>query len=178
MTITRSPTYLRDLEMFFSAKPLNSLQSTIGACMMMEVYKEVVQCVADKGQRATISEPATFDVKGMPSEGLAKVRHVGAWAIRKVVSDHHKYVRSNMATTNKSTHSSVFRRLQIASLLEEHLIGNFESLKDSTKYPETLSVTEDLQFRNRGLTHIEDHAYEFFLEAEVARVGVVNNNKL
>jgi len=85
MMITRSAAYLRDLEMFFSAKPLNTLQSTVGACMMMEVYKEAVRCVAEKVQGAAISEPASFDVKGMPNEGLAKVRHVGAWTIRKVV---------------------------------------------------------------------------------------------
>lgn len=138
--------------------------------MMMEVCKEVVQCTAGKVQGAAISEPASFDVKGRPNEGLAKVHHVGAWTIRKGVSDHHKYVRSNKVTTNKSTNSSVFRRLKIASLLQEHLIANYETLKDSTKYPETLTLKEDRQFCNRGLTRIEDHAYEFLLEEEVARM--------
>ena len=175
MMITRSPDYLRDLEMFFSTKPLNRLQSTVGACMMTETYKEVVKCVADKVHRVSISEPAAFDVKSMSSEGLAKVRHVGAWAIRRVVRDHQKYVQSNLVTKNRSTHDSVFRRMQIASLLEEHLVGNYESLKDRTKYSETLCVTEDRQFRSRGLTHIEDQAYEFFLEVEVARVGLMND---
>ncbi|CAH3171356.1 unnamed protein product [Porites lobata] len=117
---------------------------------MTETYKEVVKCVADKVHRVSISDPAAFDVKSMCSEGLAKVCHVGAWAIRRVV----------------------------ASLLVEHLVGNYESLKDRTKYPETLCVTEDRQFRSRGLTHIEDWAYEFFLEAEVARVGLMNDYRL
>ena len=118
-----------------------------------ETYKEVVKCVADKVHRVSISEPAAFDVKSMSSEGLAKVRHVGAWAIRRVVGDHQKYVQSNLVTKNRSTHDSVFRRMQVASLLEEHLVGNYESLKDRTKNPETLCVTEDRQFRSRGLTH-------------------------
>ena len=78
MMITRSPDYLRDLEMFFCTKPLNRLQSTVGACMITETYKEVVKCVADKVHRVSISEPASVDVKSMCSEGLAKVRHVGA----------------------------------------------------------------------------------------------------
>ena len=39
-------------------------------------------------------------------------------------------------------------------------------------------VTEDRQLRNRGLSHIEDGAYEFFLEAEVLRVNFLNDNKL
>lgn len=92
--------------------------------------------------------------------------------------DHQKYVQSNLVTKNRSTHDSVFRCMQVASLLEEHLVGNYESLKDRTKYPETLCVTEDRQFRSRGLTHIEDWAYEFFLEAEVARVGLMNDYRL
>ena len=178
MMITRSQDYLRDLEMFFSTKPLNRLQSTVGACMMTETYKEVVKCVADKVHRVSTSEPAAVDVKSMCSEGLAKVRHVGAWAIRRVVRDHQKYVQSNLVTKNRSTHDSVFRRMQVASLLEEHLVGNYESLKDRTKYPETLCVTEDRQFRSRGLTHIEDWAYEFLLEAEVAHVGLMNDYRL
>ena len=178
MMITRSPDYLRDLEMFFCTKPLNRLQSTVGACMITETYKEVVKCVADKVHRVSISDPAAFDVKSMCSEGLAKVCHVGAWAIRRVVRDHQKYVQSNLVTKNRSTHDSVFRHMQVASLLVEHLVGNYESLKDRTKYPETLCVTEDRQFRSRGLTHIEDWAYEFFLEAEVARVGLMNDYRL
>ena len=178
MMITRSQDYLRDLEMFFSTKPLNRLQSTVEACMMTETYKEVVKCVADKVHRVSISDPAAFDVKSMCSEGLAKVCHVGAWAIRRVVRDHQKYVQSNLVTKNRSTHDSVFRRMQVASLLEEHLVGNYESLKDRTKYPETLCVTEDPQFRSRGRTQIEDWAYEFLLEAEVARVGLMNDYRL
>ena len=67
------------------------LQSTIVASMMMETYKEVVYCVSEKVQRAAISQPAAFNVKDMPSEGLAQGHNVGAWAIRKVVNDHRKY---------------------------------------------------------------------------------------
>ena len=48
-----------------------------------------------------------------------------------------------MVTANKPTRNSVFRRFQIASILDEQLIWNLESLKDSTKYPETSSVTEN-----------------------------------
>ena len=143
MLLTRSTAYLRDMEMFFNVKPINRLQATIGACLMVEVYKEVTKSIADKVQTATISEPPTFDVKGMPAEGLAKIRHIGAWAIRKVVTNQQRYIRANMMTSNESTHCSVNRRHEIASLLEEHLIANFETLSATTKYHPTLSVTED-----------------------------------
>ena len=98
MMITRSRDYLRDLEMFFSSNPLKRLQSTVGGFTMMEKYKEVVKCVADKVHRESISEPAAFHVKGTSSESLAKVSHVGAWAIRRVLRDHQNYVPANQVT--------------------------------------------------------------------------------
>lgn len=178
MLITQSASFMRDMEMFFDAKPLNSVQSAIGAFLMMGVYKDVAKCVADKVERATVNDPLAFDVKAMPSEGLGKIRHIGAWAIRKVVSDQKRYVRSNMMSTNEQTRLSVLKRLKLASLLEEHVIANFEALSASTQYPETLAVSEDRQFRNRGLSHIEDLAFEFFLEAEATRVSCLNDHKL
>ena len=57
------------------------------------------------------------------------------------------------------------------SLLEDHIIANFCQLDGSSAYPGTLLVTEDKQYRSRGLTHIEDSAYEFFLKLEELRVG-------
>lgn len=38
-------------------------------------------------------------------------------------------------------------------------------------------MTEDRQFYNRGLSHIEDGVYEFFLEAAVLRVAILNDQK-
>ena len=48
-------------------------------------------------------------------------------------------------------------------LLTEYVLENFSYLETSTKYPSTLAVTEEKQYRSRGLTHITDQAYEFFL---------------
>ena len=39
MLITRSPAYIRDLEMFFEVKSLNNVQSADGAKLMLEIYK-------------------------------------------------------------------------------------------------------------------------------------------
>ena len=83
-----------------------------------------------------------------------------------------------MTSTNESTRISSTRRHEICCLLEEHLIANFETLSVATNYPQTLLVTEDRQFRNRGLSHIEDCAYEFFLETEVVRVNYVSEQQL
>ena len=45
MLLTRSTAYMRDMEMFFNVKPINRLQATIGACLMVEVYKEVTKSI-------------------------------------------------------------------------------------------------------------------------------------
>ena len=73
-----------------------------------------------------------------------------------------------MTSTNEATRASAIRRHEISSLLKEYLIANYETLSSATQYPQTLMVTEDRQFPNRGLSHIEDCAYEFlFLETAI-----------
>ena len=86
---------------------------------MIEVYKEVVKSVADIVQERAIREPIHFDVCNMPGEGLGKIHHIGAWAFRKVITNHHKYVRVNMTSTNEATRTSACH--EISSILEEHL---------------------------------------------------------
>jgi hypothetical protein len=41
-----------------------------------------------------------------------------------------------------------------------------------------LDVTEERQFRNRGLSHIEDCAFEFIIRLEEIRVNNINEAKL
>ena len=178
LLITRSQVYMRDLQLFFGTKPLNVHQSAVGAQLMIEVYKEVVKSVADIVQETAIREPIHFDVRGMPGEGLAKIRHIDAWAMRKVITSHQKCVRVNMTSTNETTRTSATRHHEISSLMEEYLIANHETLSSATQYPQTLMVTGDRQFRNRGLSHIEDCAYEFFLETEIVRVNFLNDQQL
>ena len=114
----------------------------------------------------------------MPGEGLAKIRHIGAWAIGKVITNHQKYVRVSMTSTNKETRASAFGRHEISSLMEERLTANYETLSAATQYPQTVMVMEDRQFHNRGLLHIEDCACEFVLETVFVRVNFVNNQQL
>ena len=39
MMITQSAANMSEMEIFFDANPLNSVQSPIGTCLMIEVYK-------------------------------------------------------------------------------------------------------------------------------------------
>ncbi|KAK3732234.1 hypothetical protein QZH41_020059 [Actinostola sp. cb2023] len=114
----------------------------------------------------------------MASEGLSKIRYVGAWAVAKVFHKELKYVRLNMASHSQKTLASVKKSFDMTYLLEEHVIANIAQLQESTKYPPTLNLTEERQYRSRGLTHIEDSAYEFFVELEVLRVDNLNDSKL
>lgn len=83
-----------------------------------------------------------------------------------------------MTTSGPATWMKVQKRHDMCTLLEENIVANFDKLTTTTSYSETLVVTEDKQYRNRGLLHIEDLAYEFFLELEVLHVSNVNDQKL
>ena len=58
--------------------------------------------------------------------------------------------------------------------MEENIIQPFDQLEESSKFPESLQVTEERQYRQRGLLHISDHAYVFFLSLEQRRVDLLN----
>ena len=59
-------------------------------------------------------------------------------------------------------------------MLEEDIIQPYSELSESSKFPETLEVTERRQFRERSLIHISDKAYLFFLHLEQRRVELLN----
>ena len=63
-------------------------------------------------------------------------------------------------------------------LLTEYVLENFSYLETSTKYPSTLAVTEEKQYRSRGLTDITDQAYEFLLDAEDQQITLLNEEKV
>ena len=60
----------------------------------------------------------------------------------------------------------------------KNVLENFNYLETSTKYPSTLAVTEEKQYRSRGLTHITDQAYEFLLDAEDQQITLLNEEKV
>ena len=63
-------------------------------------------------------------------------------------------------------------------LLQECVIVQFANLQGTTAYPGTLVVTEDRQYRERGLLHISDPAFQFLLDVEQIRVDLINETKL
>ena len=63
-------------------------------------------------------------------------------------------------------------------LLENNIITPFSNLTKETLNPETLNVTECRQYWEKGLLHITDSAYEFFITLEQKGVDCVNLGKL
>lgn len=64
------------------------------------------------------------------------------------------------------------------NLLENYVISQHDLLETSSRYPETLDATEVRQYRERGLLHVSDSTYEFFLALEQERVDRINLNML
>lgn len=75
-----------------------------------------------------------------------------------------------MNSSNNNALKSVQTAVNLASLIEENLIAsNFENLQVTTANPETLTVTEERQYRCRGLAHIVEPVYEFFVDLKHGR---------
>lgn len=174
LMITRNPQYMKILEMFFDTRPLTPVQSAIGAQLMEKVYDIIISTAVDKVKEEESAQPITFKVRDMPPEGLAKLRYVGAWAVQKVLVNNRKFVRENMGSTNPATHKSVQERLAICNLIEDHLVANISKLQQSSKCPNTLTVTENKQYRNHGLSHGEDSVFDL----EASRIDNMNERKL
>ena len=176
--LTKSWDFSADFCSFFNVKKLSEIQSTISSQLILEVYKEVVEHVSDRVRNKEMESEVLIDVREMPSEGLAKIRYIGAWATAKVLHKELKFVRANMSTKSKQTMKSVNQALECCRHIEEYIVANISQLQESSRYLNTISLTENRQYRSRGLLHIEDDVHEFFLELEALRVQNLNENRL
>ena len=115
-----------------------------------------------------------FDIDQMSGVGRSKVRHVGGWAVRKVLNRSRKYIQRNVFTKCSSTLARVETQLIACKLLEENVIRPYSGLEENSMFLDTLQVTEGRQYRERGLLHISDQSYIFFMELEKRRVNLLN----
>ena len=162
-----SDTYIEYLKGLFATNTLSTTQCVVGGELVSGIYLLFLEHLASNVTRQQQEEPVVFSVREMSDEGKAKVRHVGGWAIRKVLENSRKYVKENMFSFSDSTTSAVHKNHAMCELLEENVITPFSILEEKSNYKESLQVTEDRQYRERGLIHISDSAYEFFLTLEL-----------
>ena len=98
--------------------------------------------------------------------------------MKKVVDNRRKHAKDNLLSLNPVTFKSAKDSYRMSLLREEYVLENFSYLETSTKYPSTLAVTKEKQYRSRRLTHITDQAYEFFLDAKEQRITALNEEKV
>lgn len=97
--------------------------------------------------------------------GGLKVWYVRGWAVRKVLARAGNYIQRNVYTNSSSTLSTVETNKQrVCKLLEENIVQSFDYLQEKSNFQETLQVTEARQCRQRGLLHISDYVYLFFMQ--------------
>ena len=76
-------------------------QRTIVVALVTKLYDKflgnIVKVVA-RAEETESQEPVRVVVEEMSASGKAKVRHVGGWAIRKILKKERKYARLNMNT--------------------------------------------------------------------------------
>ena len=119
-----SPEFSRYILCLFNASTCSTAQRSIGVELGTAVYFKFLEhllCISRKEQH---QEVVVFDVEDMSAAGRAKVRHVGGWAIRKVLEKSRRYVRANICTENAETMASVRRYHSICELIEESLVGS------------------------------------------------------
>lgn len=151
---------------------------SIASSICLDLFEMFVHEVSTAIEREHATSAVDFDVQQMPKEGLAKLRHVGGWAFRKELEKARRYMRANMFSLHSETRQSLNATHARCNLLEDHVIVQYAWIKDNTTSPETLEVTENRQYRERGLLHISDPAYNFILKLEALRVKLLNTHRI
>lgn len=168
----------QESQLLFDVQEVTESHHSMVSTICMELFEKFIHAVADAIDREHNTADIIFNVSEMHAEGLAKLRHVGAWAFRKELERSRRYLRNNMFSMNTDTRNNLKAAHAKCELLEECAIVQYSWLKDNTQFPETLEVTENRQYRERGLLHISDCAYNFILRLESLRVELVNNHRL
>ena len=170
-----SPEFYRYILCLFNAPARSTAQRSIAVELGTAVYFKFLEHLLRKEYSQVV---VSFIVDNMSAVGRGKVSHVGEWAIRKVLEKSKRYVSANIWTENSVTMSTVQRHHSICELIEESLIGSLAVLEQESQHKDTLQVTEARQYRERGLVHIEDAVYRFFMFLEKQRVHLLNDGML
>lgn len=176
-----SPTFVEYLRGLYNCNEVRPAQTAVATAFTMKLYDKFLGHlvhIISSNQETETDQPTRFDVSEMSDPGKAKIRHVGGWAIRRLLENERKYARENIHTKDKHTLQKVKESVSICDLIEETLLVPYVQLESSTSQPETLAVTEARQFRERGLVHISDACFQVFMHMEQLRVDLMNSKKL
>jgi len=76
---------------------LSDIEKALATEFSLLIHWELFEFLKGVVKRERNEEPVVFDVEAMDSLGKAKVRHVGGWVVKKLLTLR-KYVMSNMYT--------------------------------------------------------------------------------
>ena len=88
------------------------------------------------------------------------------------------YLLENKLSQTLHVRRKLKEELEKVELLLENVIVPCETLENTSSNLESTYITESLQYRKRGLIHISDATYYFFLSLEQTRVDKINLEKL
>ena len=149
---------------------LNCGQRTLGAQLLFHLYQV---CVAEISKLVHLNEEEdssrVFNVSDMGSDGRGKIRYLGGWATHKLLEKSRRYVVENKSSTSREVLDKVVKEMKKITLIEDNVVVSSHFVQENSDVPETLRVTESRQYRERGLLHISDSAYDFFMLLEQQR---------
>jgi len=176
--VNGSADYRCELRALFQVDYLSEAHLSIGSVLCLNTFTLFVHHLAGKVHLRRETEQINYNLCKMPLAGLVKLRHVAEWAVRKELERCRRFIRENMFLQNTETRQKLYAAHAKCELFEEQIIVQFVWLKDYTSSPGTLEVTEDQQYRERGLLYISDEAFECFKILENLRVQQMNLSRL
>ena len=175
-----SQEYRSDLISAYNVKKwieIDDGQRSVGALLLFQLFQlfgsEVGKCV-----RKEECTPIRFNVQEMGPDGRGKVRYIGGWDISKCLKRARSYVIENKLSQSTNVRLKIHKEMKKINLLENYVTLPHEAAQLSSANPESLRVVESRQYRKRGLIHINDDAFDFFLALEQERVDKINIQRL
>jgi hypothetical protein len=154
---------------------LDDGQRGVATSLFFCLYQLFVAELSKKISSREEEEPLNFNVNEMSTEGHGKIRHIGGWAVKSCLARYRRYVVGNKSSSSSIVRERAIRELNKIRFLENNAVVPHEILQE---YSDTLLMIEARQYREHGLLHISDKAYEFFLALEQERVNQININRL
>lgn len=106
----------------FDVTQMQPPQKAVAVELANSVHWEFMEGLASVVNQERQEEAIRFDVDEMSGVGRSKVRHVGGWAVRKVLNHSRKYIQKNLFTKCSSTLARVENQQIACHLLEENVI--------------------------------------------------------
>ena len=149
---------------------------TLGVQLTLHLYQLFVTEV-ERALKNEDVQTTEFNVREMGVSGLGKLRYVGGWAIHKCLASCQRYLMAHKHSQSSEIREKLNNKLRKIDLLDSNIVIPYVVL-EKTSHAGTLNITEARQHRQRGLLHITDEAFQFFLTLEQERVNLISFENL